>query len=175
MRLSALCAALCAAMSLAASDSQTDFTAKTTISIQPAGAPPSAMHTLAQIHYNPTTLEASISSYESPFFEHEPDLLKFGVYNSKSSTWERATATSAHNFGKGYSPLITLTLDSNGEIAGVSCRSERIDAGHTRDFGPKVVVARMMNGKAPELNKPIALSKEGKVEVEVTEKTMLQK
>ena len=162
-------------MSLAAFDSQTDFTAETTISIQPAGAPPSAIHILAQIQYNPTTLEASISSYEPPFFEQEADVVKVGLYNSTSSTWERATATSAHNFGKGYSPLITLTLHSNGGIAGVSCRSDRIDAGHTRDFGPKVVVLRMRNGKAPELNRPIALSKEGKVEVEVPEKTMLQK
>ena len=131
--------------------------------------------TLAQIKYNPTTLDASISSYQSPFFEQEADLVKVGIYYSKSSTWERATTASVHNFDKGYSPLIILTLHSNGEIAGVSCRSQRIDAGHTRDFGPKIVVTRMKNGKAPELNRPIALSKEGKVEVEVPEKTMLQK
>ena len=119
-------------------------------------------------------MEAELASYEPPSLVDGADVVKLGVYNSKAGTWDRATATSALNFEKGYAPVLTLALHADGNVAGVSCRSEKIDAGHTRDFGPKVVVTRMENGKAPELNRPIALSNEGKVEVEVPEKTMLQ-
>jgi len=63
-----------------------------------------------------------------------------------------------------------------GDIQGVSCKSERIDAGETRDFGPSVVVRSTARGKKPELNRPVVL-REGKVEREgeVVEKTFLQK
>lgn len=175
MRFYRLCAALCATMSIASADSQPEYTVETTISIQPVGAPLSAIHTLAHIQYSPSTLEARITSYEPPSFGTEAEIVKLGVYDGKSSTWDRATATSALNFDKGYAPVITLALHANGNVASVSCRSERIDAGHTRNFGPKVMVIMMESGKAPELNRPIALSKEGKVEAEVPEKTILQK
>lgn len=175
MRFSRLCAALCATIAVASADSRPEYSSEATISIQPVGAQSSDIHTLAQVHYNPSTLEATISSYEPPSFGTEAELVKLGVYDSKSATWDRATATSALNFAKGYAPVITLALHADGNVAGVSCRSERIDAGHTRDFGPKVVVTKVQSGKAPELNRPIALSREGKVEVEVPEKTILQK
>ncbi len=154
---------------------ETDFTAETTISIQAVGASTSPVQTLAQIQYNPTTLEAAISSYEPPALETEDAIVKLGVYNNKLGAWERTTAASAANFAKGYAPVITLALHADGSVAGVSCKSERIDAGHTRDFGPKVVVTSMQHGNGPELNRPIALSPEGKVETPVKEKTLLQK
>lgn len=86
-----------------------------------------------------------------------------------------STLTSSHTFSKGYRPTIVILLDRSGEhVVSASVKSERIDAGQTRDFAPKVVVRRIDEGKKPEVNRPVVL-KEGKVEEPVEEKTMLQK
>jgi len=58
---------------------------------------------------------------------------------------------------------------------GVAVKSSLIDAGQTRDFGPKVMVRGVVEGKKPELNRPVVLNTEGKVEVEEKEKTLLQR
>ena len=71
--------------------------------------------------------------------------------------------------------MITLTLDLQGNVVGVSVKSARVDAGQTRDFGPKVRVVRMKRGSGPGLNRPVVLSPEGKAPVEEVEKTLLQK
>lgn len=68
-----------------------------------------------------------------------------------------------------------LSLDAQGGVLGVSCKSGRVDAGQTRDFAPGVMVRKMARGKGPGLNSPVVLSKEGKVEEPVAEKTLLQK
>lgn len=79
------------------------------------------------------------------------------------------------SFAKGYSPTIVLNLDAQGSVIGVTVKSARIDAGQTRDFGPKVTLRRMEKGKGAELNRPVVLSAEGKLEQPEVEKTMLQK
>lgn len=66
-------------------------------------------------------------------------------------------------------------LGVNGDVLGASVKSARVDAGETRDFGPKANMAKGKRGRAPELNRPVVLSKEGKVEVPEPEKTLLQK
>lgn len=58
---------------------------------------------------------------------------------------------------------------------GVSVKGSRIDAGATRDFGPKVVVRATKRGKGPVLNKPVVLNAAGKLDEVVPEKTLLQK
>jgi hypothetical protein len=68
-----------------------------------------------------------------------------------------------------------VSLDIHGNIIGVTCKSVRVDAGHTRDFGPKVKIVKMSKGKRPELNRPVVISKEGTEQEEVPEKTLLQK
>lgn len=175
MRLSAL-VALYATASAAQAQSQADYPFATTVSIQSIGGPISSVDPLARIHYNPTTLEAEITSYDAPDLGFDADLVRVGIYDKAVDAWASSTsALSVENFGKGNAPVITLSLDLKGHVLGVSCMSEKIDAGQTRDFGPKVKIMRMVNGKAPDLNRPIALSKEGKVEVEIPEKTFLQK
>ena len=83
--------------------------------------------------------------------------------------------TSAESFSKGYSPTLVLSLDAQGGVIGVSCKSGKIDAGQTRDFGPKVKVLKTAKGKLPELNRPVVLSPEGKLAGPEPEKSMLQK
>jgi hypothetical protein len=131
---------------------------------------------LAEISYNPSTLSASISSFEPPELSPDFQFARIGIFDPAAQKWKSATSlTSAESFAKGYRPTIVLNLNAQGDVLGVSVSSGKIDAGQTRDFGPKVVVKRMEEQKGPELNKPVVLSPEGKVATPEPEKTMLQK
>ncbi|OBT57170.1 hypothetical protein VE04_03170 [Pseudogymnoascus sp. 24MN13] len=175
MRLSALLV-LCTSAIVAHGQSDTDHPSSTIVSIQPIEASTSSIDSLAQIQYDPTTLEAVIASYDAPDVAPGAGLARVGIYDKATTAWACSPSIlSLENFTKGYAPVITLSLGPDGDVIGVSCKSEKIDAGHTRDFGPKVTVRRTAGGKKPNLNRPIALSKEGKVEEEEPEKTFLQK
>jgi hypothetical protein len=131
---------------------------------------------LAEIKFNPSTLSAELVSFETPDLEIESKLLRVGVYDTATSSWKSSTSvTSVETFAKGFSPTLILSLDAQGEVIGVSCKSGKIDAGQTRDFGPKVKVLKMAKGKLPELNRPVVLSPEGKLAEPEPERTMLQK
>ncbi|KAF4632233.1 hypothetical protein G7Y89_g5892 [Cudoniella acicularis] len=166
--------ALYAQVAIAASSS--DLIDSTTVSIQTVESSSTPINTLAEIKYNPSTLSAELVSYDAPELSPEPKLLRIGVYDAATSSWKSSTSTmSAESFAKGYSPTIVLNLDVQGQVIGVTFKSAKIDAGQTRDFGPKVLVLKMGKGALPELNRPIVLSPEGKVEQPEPEKTMLQK
>jgi hypothetical protein len=143
--------------------------------IQPFdSSPPASL--LAEIRYNPSTLDAELVSFDSPEIAPEPKLLRIGVYDVATSTWKSSTSmTSAASFSKGFQPTLVLSLDAQGGILGVTCKSGKIDAGQTRDFGPKVMVLKSLKAKQPDLNRPVVLSPEGKLEEPVPEKTMFQK
>jgi len=148
---------------------------ETTVYIQPIGSSSSASP-LVEIKFNPSTLEADLDSYEAPVLSPETKLVRIGTYDPITSTWKSSTSiASAENFAKGFRPTIVLNLDAQGEVLGVSLKSSIIDAGQTRDFGPKVIVKKMGKGKQPTLNRPVVLSPHGKVEEPEPEKTMLQK
>ncbi|KAL5352667.1 hypothetical protein ACLOAV_002615 [Pseudogymnoascus australis] len=175
MRLSAFVVLFASAI-FARGQSDTDLPSATVVSIQPIDASVSSIDSLAHIQYNPTTLEAEIASYDSPDVAPGAGLARVGIYDKAAQAWASSTSIlSMENFTKGYAPVITLSIGPDGGVIGVSCKSEKIDAGHTRDFGPKVTVRRTADGKTPNLNRPIALSKEGKVAEEVPEKTFMQK
>jgi hypothetical protein len=164
--------------------SKSEHTDSATISIQPilsSGSPTQ----LAEIAYNPSTLSSSITNYIPPDLpSYDPSvsspastsLLRIGIYDSSTQTWKSSTSlTSSNSFSRGYSPTIVLVLGKQGEVVGVSIKSSLVDAGQTRDFGPKVIVRGTVEGKRPELNRPVVLSPEGKLEVEEKEKTLLQR
>ncbi len=143
---------------------------------------------LADITYEPSspidtaaakTLASEVTAYEPPEVPDGAKLLRIGVYDRAAGRWQSSTSVlAADNFSKGYSPHFILTVDEEGEEAnylGVACRGVRIDAGHTRDFGPQVVVRAADRGKQPELNKPVVLSPEGRKVEPLVEKTFLQK
>jgi hypothetical protein len=166
----ALCAQVIGAI---ASSESTD---STTISIQSVGSSSTPINILAEVALNPSTLSAELLSFESPELPSDSKLLRIGVYDAATSSWKSSTSTTlVESFAKGYSPTLVLTLDAQGGVIGVACKSARIDAGQTRDFGPKVSVLKMGKGKQPELNRPVVLSPEGKLEEPEPEKTMLQK
>lgn len=163
--------ALCAASIAAASSELIDSTA---VYIQAVGS--SSISLLADVQYNPSTLTAEIASYEAPELPADAELIRVGVYDKSTRSWTSSTSvTSIESFGKGYSPTIVLSLTLQGEVMGVALKSGMIDAGQTRDFGPKVKIVKTAPGKNVELNRPVVLSKEGKLEPEVVEKTFLQR
>ncbi|KAK4197616.1 hypothetical protein QBC40DRAFT_180650 [Triangularia verruculosa] len=119
---------------------------------------------------------SSVLSYEPPEFEPETKLVRVGVYDPASNRWvSSASVVSVENFGQGYQPHFVLNVDEKGEEPiGVVVRGVRVDAGQTRNFGPKVVVVGMERGKQPGLGKPVVLSAGGK-KVETEERSFLQK
>ncbi|KAH7320937.1 hypothetical protein B0I35DRAFT_477476 [Stachybotrys elegans] len=145
------------------------------IYIQPI-APSTTPSHLAEVSYDTASLAStSIITYDAPEIPESAELVRIGLYDPKSSTWlSGTTVASVENFSKGYSPTLMLTVDANGEPLSTACKGVQIDAGQTRDFGPKAIIIVETKGKQPELNKPVVLSPEGKHVVE-EEKTFLQK
>lgn len=139
---------------------------------------------LATISHDSFTFDTELSSYETPILselvledhpEHNIKYFRVGIYDVATASWTSSTTlTSVETFAKGYSPTFTVNFNREGIIDSVSVKGHKIDAGATRDFGPKIKVERMSKGPKPYLNKPIIL-KEGKVEVPVPEKSFLQK
>ncbi|CAD6449748.1 7e6a8969-5b3e-402e-84ea-f535d82c0616 [Sclerotinia trifoliorum] len=102
----------------------------------------------------PSTLSASLVSYEPPVDLLPPHLPRLPLENLA---------------------LTGIRCPNLRAVLGVTIKSGVIDAGATRDFAPKVEVRRMVAGKEPVLGPNVVLSKEGKLEGEVVEKTFLQK
>ncbi|KAI0137325.1 hypothetical protein BJ170DRAFT_590260 [Xylariales sp. AK1849] len=149
------------------------------IYIQPVSSNPSTPALLAEVSYDAShPAGASISSFEFPELPDDDAVknVRIGVYSPSSKTWESSTSVaSVANFGKGYRPHVMLSVDAKGDVASAALRGVRIDAGQTRDFGPKAVVVVAAKGAQVELNKPVVLTPEGKKPAEAEEKTLLQK
>jgi hypothetical protein len=177
MRLTTLLSTVCAAV-LALAEQRT-----AQVFIQPilTSAPKPVL--LAEVSYDLAGLSTpAIVSYEAPELpepassEDQPLLVRVGLYDPKSRQWvSGTTVTSADNFSKGYAPTLVLSTDARGDVLSAACKGVRIDAGHTRDFGPSVVVLPETRGKQPELNKPVVLSATGRKMDEEVPKTFLQK
>jgi hypothetical protein len=137
--------------------------------------PPVLLATVAYDTQDPS--HADITSFEAPEIPPGASLARVGVYDPAAARWLSSTSVTAlDNFGKGYSPVLSLSVDAAGAaLLGVSCRGVRIDAGQTRDFGPQAVVVVAEKGRQPELNKPVVLSPEGKKVAEPEEKSLLQR
>ncbi len=169
----AFCATAIAALDNSA---KIDSPGSATVYIQAVQATTTPATPLAEIKFNPSTLSAEIVSYDAPEIDPEAKLLRVGIYDAASSTWISSTSvTSVDSFAKGYQPTIVLSLDAEGQVIGASCKSGTIDAGATRDFGPKVRVVKSVKGRVPDLNRPVVLSAEGKIAQPEVEKTILQK
>lgn len=174
MKLPIIAFALFAA--LVASESHLVENRSETISIQSIDTNPSPIVPLAEIRYDPSTLNAEFTSYDAPEISSQAKLVRIGLYDPATESWRTSTSvTSVNSFNKGYAQTILLSLDTRGNVLGVSCKSAKIDAGQTRDFGPKIKAVTMVKGKTPELNRPIIASKDGTMEGEEPEKTFFQR
>jgi len=177
MRVFNLFLSLCG-LAIAREASQDAFTQTAQISIQPISSTKNPITTLTEVKYNPSTLTSELDSFELPDLPSDAKLARVGIYDTATSQWKSSTSvTSTEIFEKGYAPTVVLSLDAQGEVIGVSLKGGSIDAGQTRDFGPKVKVLKMGKAKIPTLNKPKVVSDKAGVagEEEVVEKTFLQK
>ena len=132
---------------------------------------------LAEVRYQTTTpSESEVVTYEAPDLPSDAKLLRIGVYDPSTSSWASSTSVaSVEGFGKGYAPRFVVSVDAKGDVLGATVRGVKIDAGHTRDFGPQVVVVQTAQGKQPDLNRPVVLSPEGRTGQPEQEKGFLQK
>ncbi|KAG5996775.1 hypothetical protein E4U43_002800 [Claviceps pusilla] len=154
----------------------------TEIYIQAISSPPEAPLPLAEITYDLAALASSSSSssaaavlsYDSPEIPESARLVRVGVYDKASKTWTSGTTVaSTENFAKGYSPTIVVNVNHEGRVVSAALKGVQVDAGQTRDFGPKVVVLTEGEGAQPVLNKPVVVTEGEKVEVD--ERSFLQK
>lgn len=164
-------------VALSSASGKADISSITTsVCLQSIASTPAPLIPLAEIQYDHSTLSAEISTFDAPELSSQAKLVRIGTCDTATQLWRSSTSiTSADSFSKGYASIIVLSLDTHGDVVGVTCKSTKVDAGHTRDFGPKVKVVKMTKGKRPELNRPIVVSKEGTEEGELPEKSLLQK
>jgi hypothetical protein len=125
-----------------------------TVYIQPLSST-SPPFPLADIKYNPSTLSASLDAFHLPDIPiSSSSLVRVGIYDIATATWKSSTSmTSTESFAKGFRPTLVLSLDAQGGVLGVTCKSSRVSAGSTKDFGPGVVVKKMVKGVGPSLNR----------------------
>ncbi len=131
---------------------------------------------LAEVAYDVATPSAAeVLTYEAPDLPDSTSTVRVGVYDVVSKTWSSGTTVaSVDNFSKGFAPNFLVTVDASGAVVSTALKGVQIDAGHTRDFGPQVVLLPEARGTQPALNKPVVLNPEGKRD-EPQEKTLLQK
>ncbi|OAA52115.1 hypothetical protein ISF_09279 [Cordyceps fumosorosea ARSEF 2679] len=172
MRLAALLGTLCAATLAAAAPRTAHIYIQ---AVQDGGGKP---HPLAEVSYDVSapSAGASMLTYEAPDLPDGTSTVRVGAYDAASGTWASGTTVaSADNLARGFAPHLLLSTDAAaGEVVSVALKGVRIDAGHTRDFGPRAVLLPEARGRQPALNKPVVLNPEGKRE-EPQEKTLLQK
>ena len=133
--------------------------------------------------------EVQVLEYEAPELPAGTRLVRVGAWDAAAGSWTSAVSVAgAENFARGYAPTLALTTTTTTVLAspsgdeeeevvvvGVALKGVAVDAGHTRDFGPKAVLLRAQPGRQVDLGKPVLLGPEGrKVEPE-PEKSLLQK
>ncbi|KAI0181384.1 hypothetical protein GGR52DRAFT_524156 [Hypoxylon sp. FL1284] len=151
------------------------------VHVQPIAADAPAPTLLAEIRYDiAAAADAEVVAYEAPELADEGSgLVRVGVYDGAAGRWTSSVSVaSTANFGKGYAPALVLSVtggDDDAVVLGAALTGVAIDAGQTRDFGPRALVRVAEPGRQPELNKPVVLSPQGAQQGAPEEKTFLQK
>ncbi|RYP06819.1 hypothetical protein DL764_002931 [Monosporascus ibericus] len=122
--------------------------------------------------------EVRILSYEAPELPADVRLLRVGVYDPSRGAWASGTTLAgAENLARGYAPTLLLSVEGKGDeavVTSAALRGVAVDAGHTRDFGPKAALLRPAPGRQVDLDKPVVPKAAGQGEPE-PEKSLLQK
>ncbi|KAM3085440.1 hypothetical protein ACMFMG_002517 [Clarireedia jacksonii] len=131
--------------------------------LDPSSSSSSELTPLLTLAYNPSILSSTIQEYFPPSdLPPSSTLALLGILDPLSPTPSpkpntSTTLLSLENFARGYTPTFLVTLDHEGRILGASAKSGVVDAGATRDFGPKVRLERVVRGKGPSLGPNIVL------------------
>ncbi|KAI9672037.1 MAG: hypothetical protein M1829_004581 [Trizodia sp. TS-e1964] len=148
-----------------------DPTSSITIYQWPLSEASIAPTSLAEIQYNPRTLEAQVVKY-SPSTKESADLVRIGLYDKTTKSWT-GILTSAESLEPNYIPSIILYLDDSDRVWAIDFRSS--PGGKTDPLDFSVTLATANPGPKPHLNRPVVLTAEGKLPEVVPEKTLFQK
>lgn len=137
--------------------------------------PSSTPTPLAQISYNPSTLDATLKSWTPPT---EPldstTLLRIGLHDPSTPDSWTGVATSASSLQPAYRKKLTLFTDGEGRVWRVGFAAFA-RGGREGEEEVLVEVQGRKEGPRPVLNRPVVLNSEGKVEGAKEEKTFLQR
>jgi len=144
---------------------------------------------LAKVSYDAQAMTATVIEYKQPGFSDSTGAaIRVGLYDVETTQW-RGVLTAAASFDKALQQQLILLLDDSGDVyhlafggAAQPTKSSKISttaktsADALADRGPlKVTLERPTPGPRVQLNKPVKVSKEGKVDEKEPEKGFLQK
>lgn len=142
---------------------------------------------LTKISYSYPSLNATIKSFIAPQSSRGDEWVRIGFYKG-GNEWS-GMAVSPRIFNPGQGRKLELMVDAQGEPLHVALRSVHTQplavktskqSGSAQSPPPQqrpitVEIVRQLPGPQPELNKPVVLSPDGKLEDKEPEKTFLQK
>ncbi|KAI9729756.1 MAG: hypothetical protein M1834_006707 [Cirrosporium novae-zelandiae] len=133
---------------------------------------------LAEVSYNPITLQSSLIKYNKPNLATsagEEDLVRVGFYSAESNQWI-GTATGLHNFDdNNLEKTLALTLNDKGKLLQSSFKaSVSSNTGRTSN-SLRIQLVKPAAAPQPHLNRPVVLNEDGKVSETEPEKTFFQK
>lgn len=136
---------------------------------------------LAEVTYDPKSLTASVKKYHGLSPTVTQDLVRVGLYDSKTKDWT-GIVTSGSQFKNGGMKTLTLHLDHDGNpfyvgFGATTTSKDRQDSGKKSggSEGLKVIVKPPVQGPQPHLNKPVVLNADGKADEKEPEKSFIQK
>lgn len=140
---------------------------------------------LAKISFDAQAMTTTVLEYKQPRFSESIDsAIRVGLYDVETTQW-RGVLTAAASFDTALQQQIILLLDGSGDVYhlafGGAARpakstNAKTSGGVFADSGPlKVTLERPTPGPRVQLNKPVKISKEGKVDEKEPEKGFLQK
>ncbi|KAF2712327.1 hypothetical protein K504DRAFT_401072 [Pleomassaria siparia CBS 279.74] len=126
---------------------------------------------IAQIEYDVDTSIGTLTSYTPPIGSYSSEhLLRIGLTHPKSGHW-RGVVTSAASFAEQYKKKFVIHVDDKGEVYHVGFSASAKDAGDEVE----VEIVKKTMGAKPQLNKPVVLNAQGKLDTDEPQKTFLQK
>lgn len=153
----------------------------------------------AKISYDAQTMTSQVLEYSQPHFSGSADaLVRVGLYDTATSQW-RGVLTTVASFDPVLQQDLVLLLDDAKDVyhvgfsghakvkpsesmkskaktkSKVISASEEHATGAVDNFPLKVTLETPVAGPLVQLNKPVKVSKEGKVEEKEPEKSFLQK
>ena len=138
-------------------------------------------HVFAEITYDSQSLSASTKKYHPLTPSSSGDLVRVGLYDSKTSDWV-GVVTAGSQFESNRAKQLTIHIDQEGRpfyvgFATSTPSEEKPVKGKktTTEEGLEIIVKPPVQGPQPHLNRPVVLNQDGKVDEKQPEKSFLQK
>ncbi|KMP06797.1 hypothetical protein CIRG_06478 [Coccidioides immitis RMSCC 2394] len=136
---------------------------------------PSQASRLAEVSYDPVTLQTSVRSYTPPQKQSNEDLLRIGLFTDASQKHWVGSLTSFSAFNNSaITPNLSLYLSLDNEVYSVAVSASASTASEGNQ-NLNVEIVRPTPAPTPHLNRPIVLKEDGKETEEIIEKSFIQK